>query len=166
MFQLPPEILVAQVTTAFAIGLQSGPIRLDFTDRRFIVTSGESPSLPPALGRYRAWKATLPLPPYCRALNVPYLQDLPQIWTEIPNEQVAAVRAHREGGLGIDKTVADLSITNIRQGLQIGAAAAAKPGLPARNPGALRLLFRVPAPAEELCAFLCQTPLVSVARAP
>jgi hypothetical protein len=162
MFQPPPETLIGQITAAFAIGLQTGPVRLDFTDRRFIVTSNTPPSLPPALGQFRSWKATLPLPPYCRTSEVPYLQDLAQVWAEIPNEEVSEIRAHREVGLGVDKTMSQLTVTNIRRGL--GPWGGHGPGVSPRSWGSIELLFRVPAPPEQLHAFLLQTPLAGVVR--
>ncbi|MGA7861003.1 MAG: hypothetical protein WCB19_04005 [Thermoplasmata archaeon] len=165
-FQPPAETLIGQVSAAFAIGLQTGPVRLDFTDRRFIVTSNVSPTLPPGFAAYRAWKATLPLGPYCRMVGAPYLQDLAQVWVEIPNETMSFVRAQRELGLVMDKTVSSLRLSNIRQGLQIGPGAAAKPGLPPRTPGATELFFRVPSPPEEIHASLLQTPLAGVLLPP
>lgn len=166
MFQPPPETLIGQVTAAFAVGLQSGPVRLDFTDRRFIVTSNSSPSLPPALGLYRAWKATLPPGPYCRIVGVPYLQDLQQVWAEVPNPEVSFVRAHRELGLGVDRTESELGFTLFREGIQVGLAAATSSGAPERLPLSNRLLFRVPSPPEALHAFLLQTALAKVVQAP
>jgi hypothetical protein len=166
MFETSPETLIGQVIAAFGITFQSGPVRLDFTNRRFIVTSNSSPSLPPAIGLYRTWKATLPLGPYCRIVGVPYLQDLAQVWAEIPNEQMAGIGPRRAVGLGVDKTMSLLWVTNVRQGWQLGPGAAAKPGLPPKSSGAMDLLFRVPSTPEEIHAFLLQTPVASVVRAP
>jgi hypothetical protein len=86
--------------------------------------------------------------------------------TEIPNTQVSAVRAHREAGLWVDKTVSDLDITNVRQGLQVVLPGSTKPGVYVRDPDATHLVFRVPAPPEEIHAFLLLTPLAGVLRAP
>jgi hypothetical protein len=162
VFDVQAETLVGQITSAFAVGLRMGPVRLDFTNQRFVVVSSAPPSLPPAIALFRAWKASLPLPPHFQLVDSPYLQDPGEIWTEIPNNEVASVRARREIGLGIDRTMSQLTVDNIRRGIEIGSWGKGKPGVPVRSMDAISLMFRVPAPPEGITAFLLQTPLAGV----
>lgn len=139
-----------------------GPVRLDFTNQRFVVVSAAPPSPPPAIRLFREWLATLPLGPYCQLVDSPYLQDPGQIWVEIPNVEVTVVRARREIGIGIDKRLSQFNITNVKQGLQFGPWPSSKPGVPIRDMDAISLMFRIPASPEEITAFLQETPLAGV----
>jgi hypothetical protein len=162
----PPEILVARIQWAFAIGLQMGPVRLDFTDRRFVIASTVPPAYPPALALYRSWRASIPGGPACRLVGAPYGPEVGEVWAEIPNTEMSSIRAHREVGLWTDKTVSDLDVSNIRQGLQIVLPGGTKPGVNVHSPEAMRFTFRVPASPDEIHAFLLQTPWRTVARPP
>jgi hypothetical protein len=161
-----PEVLVAQIQSAFAVGVPMGPVRLDFTDRRLVVASTVPPAYPPALALYRSWRASIPSGPVCRLVGAPYGPEVGDVWAEIPNAEMTFIRAHREIGLFTDKTVSDLDVSNTRRGLQIALPGSTKPGVYVRSPEARQLRFRVPATPEEIYAFLLQSPWRNVVRPP
>lgn len=162
-----PETLLGRIGSAFSVLPRAGPVRLKFTDRRFVVASSEAPVPPPALKLYRAWRMTVPPGPVCQLARVPYDDRPDQIWWEIANPEVGFIRAHREVGIFVDHSVSDVSVSNMRQGWQLGAAAQSKPGVPAKSPDLLPMLvFRIPAPPEEVYEFLRQTPLTAALKPP
>ncbi len=158
---------MGEIGAAYRMGLRPGPVRLEFTNYRFLAIPTLSSGPTSLFSGYKEWRAAVPPGPASRLLNIPYtLPDGSEAF-ELPISEVGQIRVSREIGLWIDRSVTDLIVSNLRRGFSIGAGANAKPGLGARSPGVLpEQIYRVPEPVESLRAFLQQTPFASVLLGP
>ncbi|MCI4335924.1 MAG: hypothetical protein L3K17_01825 [Thermoplasmata archaeon] len=161
------ECLVGEIASAYAFGWVRGPVRLAFTDHRFVVVRTVRPGPAAGYGAYRSWRAAVAPGPVCQTVepSAGCIVDVPL--AAFPNAEVAAVRVQRGGGIWADKTLTGLIVSNARHGWQVEFGADRQAGVPEHSPKARPpLIFRVPATPDEVAELVRHTPLAGVLVGP